>query len=82
LRLLIRPYIDDMNPNDLDDLKRQTQQVLEKASDQISEQASQWGDFATDARYHGEDFIQTNPWLAVSLAAGIGFLFGVVVARR
>ena len=35
-----------------------------------------------DARYHTEDFIQTNPWLAVSIAAGVGFVFGALFARR
>ncbi len=74
-----------MNPNDLaDDLKNQTRQVLEKAGDQLSEHASHWRDVASDARYHGEDFIQTRPWLAVGIAAGFGFLVGVsvVAARR
>ncbi len=79
----IRPYIGDMNANDpAGDLKVQTRQVLEKAGDQISEQASHLADLATDARFHGEDFIQANPWLAVSVAAGFGFIVGVIVARR
>jgi ElaB/YqjD/DUF883 family membrane-anchored ribosome-binding protein len=64
------------------DLKDQTKQALEKAGDQFSEHASTLRDLATDARYHGEDFIQTNPWVAVALAAGVGFAVGVVVARR
>jgi ElaB/YqjD/DUF883 family membrane-anchored ribosome-binding protein len=72
-----------MNANDLaDEFKGQTKQVLDKAGDQLSEHASHLRDLATDARYHGEDFIQTNPWLAVSVAAGIGLLVGMVIARR
>jgi ElaB protein len=79
----IHAYIGHMNPNDLaGDLKVQTKQALEKAGDQFSEQASHLRDLATDARYHGEDFIQTNPWLAVSVAAGLGFIVGAIVARR
>jgi ElaB/YqjD/DUF883 family membrane-anchored ribosome-binding protein len=78
-----RVYTYGMNANDLaDDLKSQTKDVLQKAGDQLSEQASHLQDLASDARYHTEDFIQTNPWVAVSIAAGVGFVFGVLVARR
>ncbi len=82
MRGAIRPYTGVMNENDLSDLKGQTKQVLEKAGDQLSEHASHLGDLAADARFHGEDFIQTNPWLAVSIAAGLGLIVGVIVARR
>jgi ElaB/YqjD/DUF883 family membrane-anchored ribosome-binding protein len=72
-----------MNPNDpVGDLKDQTLDVLEKAGDQLSEHASQLQDLAADARYRAEDLIQTRPWLAVGLAAGVGFLVGLAVARR
>jgi ElaB/YqjD/DUF883 family membrane-anchored ribosome-binding protein len=72
-----------MNANDLaGELKDQTKDALNKAGDQISEQASHLRDFASDARYHTEDFIQANPWLAVSIAAGVGMAFGILVARR
>jgi len=78
-----RVYTYQMNANDLSgELKSQTKEVLQKAGDQFSEQASHLQDLASDARYHTEDFIQTNPWLAVSIAAGVGFVFGVLVARR
>jgi len=78
-----RVYTYEMNANDLaGELKDQTKEVLHKAGDQISEQASHLQDLASDARYHTEDFIQTNPWLAVSIAAGVGFVFGVLAARR
>jgi ElaB/YqjD/DUF883 family membrane-anchored ribosome-binding protein len=65
-----------------DDLKKQTKEVLRKAGDQLSEQASHLSDVATDIRYTTEDFIQANPWPAVAIAAGVGFVFGVLVARR
>lgn len=75
-----------MNENDLSaqaaDLKNQASEVLHKAGDQISDQACALRDLAADARYHSEDFIQTNPWTAVALAAGFGFFVGVIVARR
>jgi ElaB/YqjD/DUF883 family membrane-anchored ribosome-binding protein len=76
-------YSGSMNANDVaSELKDQTKQALEKAGDQISGGASQLRDAAEEARYYSEDFIQTNPWLAVSLAAGVGFAVGVMIARR
>jgi ElaB/YqjD/DUF883 family membrane-anchored ribosome-binding protein len=76
-------YIDTMNLNDpVGEAKAQAKDVLQKATDQISEHASHLQDVATDARYHAEDFIQANPWIAVSLAAGVGFAVGIVLARR
>jgi ElaB/YqjD/DUF883 family membrane-anchored ribosome-binding protein len=72
-----------MNANDLsDELKSQTKDALQKAGDQLSDQANHLQDLASDARYRTEDFIQTNPWVAVSIAAGVGFVFGVLIARR
>ena len=74
-----------MNPNDpVGELKEQASEALEKAGDQLSEHASHLQDLATDARYRTEDFIQANPWLAVGIAASIGFVFGagLSLARR
>jgi ElaB/YqjD/DUF883 family membrane-anchored ribosome-binding protein len=64
------------------ELKDQAKEALLRAGDHLSEQASHFRDFASDARYHSEDFIQTNPWVAVSIAAGLGFIVGVLAARR
>jgi ElaB/YqjD/DUF883 family membrane-anchored ribosome-binding protein len=74
-----------MNPNDpVGELKEQANDVIEKAGDQLSEHASHLQDLATDARYRTEDFIQANPWLAVGIAASVGFVFGAsfAFARR
>jgi ElaB/YqjD/DUF883 family membrane-anchored ribosome-binding protein len=29
-----------------------------------------------------EDYVQTNPWQAVGIAAGVGFLIGLLATRR
>jgi ElaB/YqjD/DUF883 family membrane-anchored ribosome-binding protein len=65
-----------------DDLKVHAKEALLRAGDRLSEQASHFRDFATDARYQSEDFIQTKPWIAVGIAAGVGFMAGILVARR
>jgi ElaB/YqjD/DUF883 family membrane-anchored ribosome-binding protein len=72
-------------PKDLpstDELTAQAREAARKVGEHLTEHAGHLRDAATDARYNAENFIQTNPWPAVAIAAGIGFLLGVVVARR
>ena len=73
--------MDDLTAHS-DDLKSHAKDALHKAADQLAEQAYHLRDLAADARYNSEDFIQTNPWQAVFIAGGIGFLIGFLVARR
>jgi ElaB/YqjD/DUF883 family membrane-anchored ribosome-binding protein len=65
-----------------DELAAHAKDAVNKVGDHLTEQASLLRDTAADARYHAEDFIQANPWPAVLLATAIGFLFGLIVARR
>ncbi len=72
-------------PQDLptpEQLAATAKETARKVGDHLSEQANHLRDSAADARYNAENFIQTNPWPAVGIAAGIGFLVGVIVARR
>jgi ElaB/YqjD/DUF883 family membrane-anchored ribosome-binding protein len=71
---------DSHNPADA--LKAQASEAVRKVSDTISGQANILRDTATSARYNTQDFIENNPWQAVAIAAGIGFLLGFIVARR
>lgn len=64
------------------DLKTQAKETVRKVSDQLNEQANYLRDATASARYNTEEFIQNNPWQSVAIAAGIGFLLGVVIARR
>jgi ElaB/YqjD/DUF883 family membrane-anchored ribosome-binding protein len=71
--------------NDLptpDELKAKATETARKVGDHLSEQAYLLRDTAASARYNSEDYIQNNPWQSVCLAAAIGFLVGVIVARR
>ena len=65
-----------------DELKARATETVRKVGDHLSEQAYLLRDSAAAARYNSEDYIQNNPWQSVCLAAAIGFLVGVVVARR
>ncbi len=71
---------DSTNPADV--LKAQASDAVRKVSDTITGQANVLRDTAASARYNTQDFIENNPWQAVAVAVGIGFLLGVIVARR
>ena len=64
------------------DLTTQAREAVRKVSSQLNEQANVIRDATAAVRYNTQDFIQNNPWQSVAIAAGIGFLLGVVVSRR
>jgi ElaB/YqjD/DUF883 family membrane-anchored ribosome-binding protein len=68
------------NPADV--LKSQASEAVRKVSETITGQANVLRDTAASARYNTQDFIENNPWEAVAIAVGVGFLLGVIVARR
>jgi ElaB/YqjD/DUF883 family membrane-anchored ribosome-binding protein len=63
-------------------LKAQASEAVRKVSETLNDQANILRDTATGVRYNTQDFIENNPWQSVAIAAGIGFLLGVIVARR
>jgi ElaB/YqjD/DUF883 family membrane-anchored ribosome-binding protein len=71
---------DSVNPADV--LKAQASEAVRKVSETLNDQANVLRDPAASARYHTQDFIESNPWPSVAIAAGVGFLLGLVIARR
>jgi len=71
---------DPVPPADV--LKAQASEAVRKVSETLNDQANILRDTAASARYNTQDFIENNPWQSVAIAAGIGFLVGVIVARR
>jgi ElaB/YqjD/DUF883 family membrane-anchored ribosome-binding protein len=71
---------DPVQPADV--LKAQASEAVRKVSETLNDQANVLRDTAASARYNTQDFIENNPWQSVAIAAGIGFLVGVIVARR
>jgi ElaB/YqjD/DUF883 family membrane-anchored ribosome-binding protein len=64
------------------DLKTQASDAVRVVSDQLNDQANLLRETAADVRYNTQEFIQNNPWQSVIMAAGVGFLVGVIIARR
>jgi ElaB/YqjD/DUF883 family membrane-anchored ribosome-binding protein len=73
-------HTESNNPADV--LKAQASDAVRKVSDTLTDQANVLRDTASNARYNTQDFIENNPWEAVAIAAGIGLLVGIIVARR
>jgi ElaB/YqjD/DUF883 family membrane-anchored ribosome-binding protein len=65
-----------------DALKAQASEAVRKVSETLNDQANILRDTAVGVRYNTQDFIENNPWESVAIAAGIGFLVGVIIARR
>jgi len=65
-----------------DALKAQASEAVRKVSETLNDQANVLRDTAASARYNTQDFIENNPWESVAIAAGVGFLIGVIIARR
>jgi ElaB/YqjD/DUF883 family membrane-anchored ribosome-binding protein len=68
--------------NPSEELKAQASEAVRKVSDTLNDQANAFIDTAATTRYNTQEFIENNPWGAVLIAAGVGFLIGVVIARR
>ena len=66
----------------VDEIKAQASEAVRKVSETITDQANVLRDTATSARYNTQEFIENNPGQSVAIAAGIGFLVGIVIARR
>ena len=72
----------DNSPVIGEELAGAVKSVVEQVSDRVSDNVNLLRDSAATARYHSEDFIQSNPWLAVTIAGCFGFLLGAQLARR
>ena len=65
-----------------DELRAQIKDSLLKAReslDETKETLQQRGQAAVVAT---EDYVQANPWQSVGIAAGVGFLIGLLATRR
>jgi ElaB/YqjD/DUF883 family membrane-anchored ribosome-binding protein len=56
--------------------------ALKRASDQLSDLQATVIEKGRDAAILTDDYVHENPWQAIGIGAALGFLVGVVVARR
>jgi ElaB/YqjD/DUF883 family membrane-anchored ribosome-binding protein len=64
------------------ELREKAQTTLKRASERMSDmQDSVLANSKAAARFT-DDFVHDSPWRAVGIAAGVGFLLGLLVNRR
>jgi len=68
--------------NPADALKAQASEAVRKVSETLNDQANVLRDTAAGVRYNTQDFIENNPWQSVAIAASVGLLLGIIIARR
>ena len=64
------------------ELRDKAAAALKKASEALSDWQATVVEKGRDAAIMTDDYVHENPWQAIGIGAAIGFLVGVVVARR
>jgi len=65
-----------------EELRAQIKESLFKARETLEETKESLKDRGQAAVVATEDYVQTNPWQSVGIAAGAGFLIGLLATRR
>ena len=65
-----------------DELRAQIKDSLLKARESLEETKESLQERGQAAVVATEDYVQANPWQSVGIAAGVGFLIGLLATRR
>ena len=64
------------------DLRAQVEAKLLAAKLRLQELEGEAMDRAKAAARYTDDYVRDNPWPAIGVAAGVGFLLGLLISRR
>jgi ElaB/YqjD/DUF883 family membrane-anchored ribosome-binding protein len=64
------------------ELRDKASAALKRASESLADWQATVVEKGRDAAILTDDYVHENPWQAIGIGAAIGFLVGVVVARR
>jgi ElaB/YqjD/DUF883 family membrane-anchored ribosome-binding protein len=64
------------------EVRDQAEAAIGRARERLAGLEEQLTDGAQAAMHEADDYVHEHPWLAVGIAAGIGFLAGLLTARR
>ena len=65
-----------------EELRAQIKDSLLKARETLEETKESLKDRSQAAVVATEDYVQANPWQSVGIAAGVGFVLGLLATRR
>jgi uncharacterized protein YjbJ (UPF0337 family) len=82
VRTTVRKVANDADlSNEVDAIKDDVQKLAATIGDVAKRQAGRAQDNAVDAMHTAENYVRQNPLLAVAIAAGLGFLYGLFTRR-
>jgi ElaB/YqjD/DUF883 family membrane-anchored ribosome-binding protein len=56
--------------------------AVKKVHDKVTESLDRGRDLLKDLEHDASRYVRDNPWQALGIAAGVGLVIGVLVARR
>jgi ElaB/YqjD/DUF883 family membrane-anchored ribosome-binding protein len=65
-----------------DELREQIKTSLERAKTALNNHSGEIREQSAAIRQASEAFVQSNPWPAVGIAAGLGLILGLLIGRR
>lgn len=65
-----------------DELRRQIEESVSRARETLKQTQDSVRERSQAALSATEDYVQSNPWQSVGIAAGVGFLIGLLASRR
>lgn len=65
-----------------DELREQIQANLQRARDTLGTGETALREHGAAVREASEAYVQSNPWQAIGIAAGLGLLLGLLMGRR
>ena len=67
---------------DLRAIVREGEALLKTASAESGEHVREAGEFTRETATEIDEQVRKNPWAAVGIAAGVGLLLGLLLARK
>ena len=64
------------------ELRQRVQATLENAQGRLSQLQAQTQDVVTKGMKSTDEYVRSNPWTAIAVAAGVGAFVGALIARR
>jgi len=74
--------LSDETPTDLEAFRARLQAQLGRTRAAFDALSDSTGDLAHEARQCAETYVHERPWHALTLAAGVGLVFGVLLGRH
>jgi len=72
----------DLNDADVASVRKKVMATVDAAKESLAERADSWRRQAQRAASGADDYVRESPWAAVGLAALVGAVVGILVARR